>query len=203
MTQLARRSGLLSVLDLGSGLLRDEPEVNEPNLTRALNEDWDLIAFSGDKLLGGAQAGIIVGRPDCLQKLSKNPWMRALRLDKLRLAALQGTLLDHLLEPAQIPVHYLWELPLAGLKRRAQRLAGKLGGEVRPCRSSLGGGTTPGQERDSWGLFLRHPELSAQEWAARLRRGEPALLARVQQEYLVVDLRTITDDGLLEKALKA
>jgi L-seryl-tRNA(Ser) seleniumtransferase len=203
LTALARERGILSVLDLGSGLLQPDAEVDEPNLRRALTEGWDLIAFSGDKLLGGAQAGIIVGRPDCLKKLAKNPWMRALRLDKLRLAALQGTLLDHLLEPQQVPVHYLWDLPLAGLKRRAQRLANNLGAEVRPCRSSLGGGTTPGQERDSWALFLKHPELSAQDWATRLRQGEPALLTRVQQDFVVVDLRTITDDGLLEKALRA
>lgn len=199
LVELARRHQLVSVLDLGSGLLdrRQLPgRMEEPDILNSLAQGWDLIAFSGDKLLGCAQAGFVLGRPDLIERLSRNPWMRALRLDKLRLAALQGGLLDHLLSPENVPVRAMLEQSVEGLKRRAQRLARKIpGAEVRPCRSSIGGGTTPGQELDSWAVCLPANE----ERAMRLRQGNPAVLTRTQQDRIWLDLRTILPEQ--EKAL--
>lgn len=211
LVALARRHNLVSVLDLGSGLL-DRSQLpgglDEPDVKRSVAQGWDLIAFSGDKLLGGAQAGFILGKPELLKRLSKNPWMRALRLDKLRLAALQGGLLDHLLDPLQVPLRFMLSQSEAHLKVRANRLARRLRGaigaavEVRPCLSSIGGGTTPGQELASWAVCLRPPGLD--QWAARLRQGSPAVLVRCHQDWLWLDLRTIlpASEKALEMALK-
>jgi L-seryl-tRNA(Ser) seleniumtransferase len=213
LVDLARQHGVVSVLDLGSGLL-DKNQLpsgmDEPDVRRSLQQGWDLIAFSGDKLLSAAQAGFVLGKPDLLQRLSRNPWMRALRLDKLRLAALQGALLDHLLDPLQVPVRWMLSQSLAHLKVRAQRLARRLRGqvaatiEVRPCKSSLGGGTTPGQELDSWACCLQPTDQSVQEWAARLRQGRPSVLLRCQHDSLWIDLRTVLPhtEKNLEAALK-
>jgi L-seryl-tRNA(Ser) seleniumtransferase len=199
LVELARRHQLVSVLDLGSGLLDRSQlpgRMEEPDILNSLAQGWDLIAFSGDKLLGCAQAGFVLGRPELIERLSRNPWMRALRLDKLRLAALQGGLLDHLLSPENVPVRAMLEQSVEELKRRAQRLARKVpGAEVRPCRSSIGGGTTPGQELDSWAVCLP----ASEERALRLRQGNPAVLTRTQQDRIWLDLRTILPEQ--EKAL--
>ena len=184
--------------------------MQEPDVRGSLRQGWDLIAFSGDKLLGAAQAGFILGKPELLQRLSRNPWMRALRLDKLRLAALQGSLLDHLLEPLQVPLRWMLSQTEAHLKVRANRLARRLRGqlaatvEVRACKSSIGGGTTPGQELDSWAVCLQPTQQGLQEWASRLRQGQPAVLVRCQHDSLWLDMRTVLPDALkdLEVALK-
>jgi len=204
LVEFARQHGLVSVLDLGSGLLDRKQlpgRMDEPDVLAALAQGWDLIAFSGDKLLGCAQAGFVLGRAELVRRLSRNPWMRALRLDKLRLAALQGGLLDHLLSPQQVPVRAMISQSLEELKARAQRLARRLRPrlqvEVCPCRSSIGGGTTPGQELDSWAVCLTVPE--ADQWASRLRQGNPAVLTRIQQNKVWLDLRTILPGQ--EKAL--
>lgn len=204
LVEFARQHGLVSVLDLGSGLLDRQQlpgQMDEPDVQSALAQGWDLIAFSGDKLLGCAQAGFVLGKPELVRRLSRNPWMRALRLDKLRLAALQGGLLDHLLSPHQVPVRAMLSQTSAELKARAQRLARRLRArlqvEVCPCRSSIGGGTTPGQELDSWAVCLTVPE--PDRWARRLRQGNPAVLTRIQQDKIWLDLRTILPGQ--EKAL--
>ena len=214
LVALARQHGVVSVLDLGSGLLdrRQLPVgLDEPDVRKSLEQGWDLIAFSGDKLLGGAQAGFILGKPELLQRLSRNPWMRALRLDKLRLAALQGGLLDHLLQPEQVPLRRMLSSTQTQLKGRAQALARRLRPElkaqveVRACRSSIGGGTTPGQELESWAVCLQPSEASVESWAARLRSGDPAVLARCQHDWLWLDMRTVSAEVVkdLERALKA
>jgi L-seryl-tRNA(Ser) seleniumtransferase len=199
LVALARQRQVLSVLDLGSGLLdrRDLPErMDEPDIRTSLAQGWDLIAFSGDKLLGCAQAGFVLGRADLIRQLSRNPWMRALRLDKLRLAALQGGLLDHLLSPEQVPLRAMLTQSAPELKKRAQRLARKIpGAQVCACRSSIGGGTTPGQELDSWAVCLPGSE----EKARHLRQGDPAVLTRIQHNKIWLDLRTILPDQ--ERAL--
>jgi len=209
LVQLARQHNLVSVLDLGSGLLEREhlPQgMDEPDVRRSLGQGWDLVAFSGDKLLGCAQAGFILGRPELLQRLSKNPWMRALRLDKLRLAALQGGLLDHLINPMRVPVRFMLSQTPAHLKARANRLARRLRGqiaavvEVRKCLSSVGGGTTPGQELESWAVVLAPTGANDEHWASALRQGNPAVLARCAQGALWLDVRTLLP--IQEKALE-
>ncbi|MBN9418716.1 MAG: L-seryl-tRNA(Sec) selenium transferase [Candidatus Eremiobacteraeota bacterium] len=199
LVELARRHEVVSVLDLGSGLLdrRQLPgRMDEPDIVSSLAQGWDLIAFSGDKLLGCAQAGFILGRPDLIGRLSRNPWMRALRLDKLRLAALQGGLLDHLLAPQDVPIRAMLAQASEDLKKRAQRLARKIpGAEVHPCRSSIGGGTTPGQQLDSWAVCLP----ASEERARQLRQGNPSVLTRIQHGKIWLDLRTILPEQ--ERAL--
>jgi L-seryl-tRNA(Ser) seleniumtransferase len=164
-----------------------------------VRDGWDLVAFSGDKLLGGAQAGVILGKLPLLQRLARNPWMRALRLDKLRLAALQGSLLDHLLEPAGLPVVAMLETPLSELKRRANRLANRLKPLLKgraevstaPSQASLGGGTTPEQLLESWACRITPRSESLEEWARQLRLQNPALLGRLHQGSLWLDMRTL------------
>ena len=199
LVALARQHEVISVLDLGSGLLdrRQLPDrLDEPDILGSLAQGWDLVAFSGDKLLGCAQAGFVLGRADLIARLSSNPWMRALRLDKLRLAALQGGLLDHLLDPQQVPLRAMLGQSQQDLKKRAQRLARKIpGAEVQACRSSIGGGTTPGQELDSWAVCLPGSE----EKARQLRQGNPAVLTRIQHGKIWLDLRTILPEQ--ERAL--
>jgi len=196
---LARRHQLISVLDLGSGLLdhQDLPgRLDEPDIRNSLAQGWDLVAFSGDKLLGCAQAGFVLGKAELIKRLSSNPWMRALRLDKLRLAALQGGLLDHLLSPQDLPLRAMLTQSSDQLKKRAQRLARKIpGAQVCACRSSIGGGTTPGQELDSWAVCLPGSE----EKARQLRQGSPAVLTRIQHDKIWLDLRTILPEQ--ERAL--
>lgn len=199
LVALARQREVVSVLDLGSGLLdrRELPgRLDEPDIRGSLTQGWDLIAFSGDKLLGCAQAGFVLGRADLIRRLSSNPWMRALRLDKLRLAALQGGLLDHLLSPQEVPLRAMLSQSLEQLKKRAQKLARKLpGAQVCACRSSIGGGTTPGQEFDSWAVCLP----GSDQRARQLRQGNPAVLTRIQHDKIWLDLRTILPEQ--EKAL--
>lgn len=198
LVALARQRQVLSVLDLGSGLLDqgELPGFNEPDVRGSLAQGWDLIAFSGDKLLGCAQAGFVLGRADLVKRLSSNPWMRALRLDKLRLAALQGGLLDHLLSPQDLPLRAMLTQSADELKKRAQRLARKIpGAQVCACRSSIGGGTTPGQELDSWAVCLPGSEARARQ----LRQGNPAVLTRIQHDQIWLDLRTILPEQ--ERAL--
>jgi L-seryl-tRNA(Ser) seleniumtransferase len=203
LVALARQHGIVSVLDLGSGLLdrRHLPGgMQEPDILGSLAQGWDLIAFSGDKLLGCAQAGFVLGRAELVKRLSQNPWMRALRLDKLRLAALQGGLLDHLLTPAEVPLVAMLSQSLDDLKKRARRLAGKIpGAQVAACRSSIGGGTTPGQELDSWAVCLSVDQ--PDQYARRLRQGDPSILTRIQDQRIWLDLRTILPEQ--EKALLA
>lgn len=215
LVELARQAGILSVFDLGSGLLHGDllpSSWSEPSVSQAVADGWDLMAFSGDKLLGSAQAGIILGRPELLSRLERNPWMRALRLDKLRLAALQGSLMDHLLQPENLPLQRMLQQPLTKVKRRAQQLAQSaraiLGWlarvEVCACTSSLGGGTTPGQSIDSWAVCLTPNQGSLEDWSRRLRLGDPSVLTRIQLGRIWLDLRTLPEGSLqdLRKALE-
>ncbi|MBS2035834.1 L-seryl-tRNA(Sec) selenium transferase [bacterium] len=201
LVSLARQHGIVSVLDLGSGLLdrhRLPVGLLEPDILSSLAQGWDLVAFSGDKLLGCAQAGFVLGKSEYIQRLSRNPWMRALRLDKLRLAALQGGLLDHLLGANNLPLQAMLNQSSENLKKRAQRLARKLpGARVAACRSSIGGGTTPGQELDSWAVCLKVEQ--ADQFARKLRQGNPSVLTRIQEGKIWMDLRTILPEQ--ERAL--
>lgn len=209
LVALAKEFEVVSVLDLGSGLL--EGVLQEPTVPEAVAQGWDLVAFSGDKLLGSAQAGLIVGRPDLIARLASNPWMRALRLDKLRLAALQGSLLDHLRQPGLNPVLAMLRTSSQELQKRAKRLAGKLKKrlaerarvEIRPSQASVGGGTTPGQQIASWAVCLQPLHQSLEEWTSHLRNQRPAVLARCYQDWIWLDMLCLRgdDEVILERAL--
>jgi L-seryl-tRNA(Ser) seleniumtransferase len=223
LARLAGGRGLTFVHDLGSGLVRD-PELDwaggdgwgaEPLVQSAVKDGADVVTFSGDKLLGGPQAGIVAGRRDLVDRLAKSPLLRALRVDKMTLAALDATLGLHLDGRAgDIPLWTMAQTPLAALEARARALAEKLEGtlaatgsgakvEAGPTRAVVGGGSLPGAELESWGLSVTHPERGPQELARRLRVAPTPVIARIEDDRVVLDLRTVGPDrdGVLAEAL--
>jgi L-seryl-tRNA(Ser) seleniumtransferase len=210
---LARRSGVLAVEDLGSGALVDLGAFGLPHertVPEAVADGLDLIAFSGDKLLGGPQAGIIVGRAAPIARLRANPLLRALRVDKATLAAL-GATLQLYLEPEgrgvrKIPLYAMLAATVDALRVRAERLASGLPGRwAVPVATDAraGGGSAPGAVLPSFGLEVRDPAGRPSDLAARLRCGRPRVVARVADDAVVLDLRTVPPelDGELGRAL--
>ena len=177
----------------------------------ALVEGADIVTFSGDKLLGGPQAGIIVGRADLMSLLSTHPLLRALRVDKMTLAALEATLAAYIEGRAdELPLWKMALTPLEDLQRRADAVAGSLESavpaakaEAIPLAAVSGGGSLPGEELDSWGLSVTHPEKTPDEIERALRAHDPPVIARIEQDRVLLDLRTVapTDDTVLLEAL--
>jgi L-seryl-tRNA(Ser) seleniumtransferase len=192
---VAHGAGLPLVDDLGSGVLLDTARfglAHEPTVQESLTAGADLVCFSGDKLLGGPQAGLIVGRAAWLAKLRKHPLARAVRADKLALAALSATLLHYLKDEAEraIPVWRMIAAPPEELARRALAWRAALGvGEVIPGQSTIGGGSLPGETQPTFLWAVNAPR--ANQALARLRRGSPPIIARVQDDLLVFDPRTV------------
>jgi L-seryl-tRNA(Ser) seleniumtransferase len=186
--QLARRGGIPLVDDLGSGSLA--PFGDEPLVGESLAGGADLVAFSGDKLLGGPQAGIVCGRAELVARLRRHPLQRALRPDKLTLAALEGTLLLYA-DPAraerELPALEMLREPLEGVHARAVRLATLVGGTVVETVARAGGGALPLHDLPSAGV-----EVEA-ELAALLRRADPPVVAVLRGDRTVLDCRTIAD----------
>ncbi|KXO88953.1 L-seryl-tRNA(Sec) selenium transferase [Tsukamurella pseudospumae] len=173
------------VMDLGSGLLAADPALpGEPDAASALAAGADLVTASGDKLLGGPQAGILLGRADLVQRLARHPLARAVRADKLVLAALEATV-----GGPQAPVIAYLHADPDGLRRRAERLAGRVGGTVVPHDGRVGGGGAPGVPLPGWAVRL--PEALA----APLRTGDPAVLPRVTDGACLIDLRCVPEDS--------
>jgi L-seryl-tRNA(Ser) seleniumtransferase len=172
------------VADIGSGLLAPHPLLpDEPDAATALRAGADLVTASGDKLLGGPQAGLLLGRANLVQALRRHPFARALRVDKLTLAALEATLTG-----PPPPVRAALEADPAALRRRAEALAALLsdvGADARASVAAVGGGGAPGVELPSAAVTLPVP------FAAALRRGRPAVLGRVERDRLLLDLRTV------------
>jgi L-seryl-tRNA(Ser) seleniumtransferase len=195
LAALAHRRGLPLVDDLGSGALVDLGE--EPTARASLAAGADLVCFSGDKLLGGPQAGIVAGRADLVERLRRHPLQRALRIDKLSLAALEGTLLLYL-DPAralaEVPVLRQLREDAAAVRARAERLAAAVDGEVEETTARVGGGALPLAELPSFACAL--PE----ELAAPLRAGEPPVVGVVRDGRLLLDCRTLTDAEAEEAA---
>ena len=192
LAAVARRHGLPLVDDLGSGALGDVP--GEPSARDSLTAGADLVCFSGDKLLGGPQAGIVAGRADLVERLRRHPLQRALRVDKLTLAALEGTLQLHLESPTRVPVlRMLGEDPSA-VRARAERLAELTGGSVEETVARVGGGALPLAELPSFACALD------EALAAPLRTGEPPVVGIVRDGKLLLDCRTLADDELDEVA---
>ena len=182
------------MFDIGSGALADVPELaGEPLAREALGAGCDLVCFSGDKLLGGPQAGILAGGADAIAACRRHPLARALRIDKLSLAALEATLRiyrDPARARAELPVLRAVLEPGADVRRRAEALAARIGGSVVETVARVGGGALPLAELASFGVRL---EGDADQLAARLREGDPAVLARVSDGALVLDCRTLGD----------
>jgi L-seryl-tRNA(Ser) seleniumtransferase len=192
LAAVARRHGLPLVDDLGSGVLGEIP--GEPSARGSLAAGADLVCFSGDKLLGGPQAGIAAGRADLVERLRHHPLQRAVRVDKLTLAALEGTLVLHLDAPERVPVlRMLRERPEA-VRARAERLAAATGGAVEETVARVGGGALPLAEIPSYACALD------EALAAPLRAAEPPVIGIVRDGKLLLDCRTLADDELDEVA---
>jgi L-seryl-tRNA(Ser) seleniumtransferase len=189
LAQVAGRHGLPLVDDLGSGVLtriEDEPSVGE-----SLAAGADLVCFSGDKLLGGPQAGIVVGRAELIERLRRHPLQRAVRADKLTLAALEGTLRLYL-EPEraarEVPVLRMVSEPAEDVRARAERLAAAVGGEIEETVARVGGGALPLAELPSFACAVE------EDLAEPLRRGDPPVIGVVRDGRLLLDCRTLSDD---------
>jgi L-seryl-tRNA(Ser) seleniumtransferase len=192
LAEVAGRHGLPLVDDLGSGAFAQFED--EPSAKDALAAGADLVCFSGDKLLGGPQAGIVVGRAELVERLRRHPLQRALRADKLTLAALEGTLLAYLDAPEQIPVVRMLREQSAEVRRRAERLCEAVGGELEQTVARVGGGALPLAELESWACSVE------ESLAAPLRLGEPPVVGVVRDGRLLLDCRTLTDDEAAEAA---
>jgi L-seryl-tRNA(Ser) seleniumtransferase len=178
------------VADLGSGLLAPDPLLpDEPDAATALSEGADVVTASGDKLLGGPQAGIVLGRADVVARMARHPLARAVRADKLTLAALEATV-----RAGMSPVTQALHADAERLHARAKRLADAVGAAVVAHDGRVGGGGAPGVPLPGWAVRL--PEAAAEP----LRAGDPAVLPRVHDGACLVDLRCIReadDDSLL------
>jgi L-seryl-tRNA(Ser) seleniumtransferase len=192
LAAIARAHGLPLVDDLGSGALRDVP--GEPSARESLAAGADLVCFSGDKLLGGPQAGIVAGRADLVERLRRHPLQRALRVDKLTLAALEGTLQLHLESPMRVPVLRMLGEDVSVVRTRAERLAELTGGSVEETVARVGGGALPLAELPSFACALD------ESLAAPMRTGKPPVVGIVRDGKLLLDCRTLADDELDEVA---
>src|SRR5437660_2589796 len=197
---VARRHGLPLVDDLGSGHVSASNRLllgqEEPTARVSLAGGADLVCFSGDKLLGGPQAGIVLGDAELVERLRRHPLQRALRIDKLSLAALEGTLLLHLEAPERIPVLRTLGQDTATVRARAERLAAATGGEVEETVGRVGGGALPLAELPSFACALE------ESLAEPLRTGEPPVGGVVRDGRLLLDCLTLTD-AEAEEAAKA
>ena len=210
---MGREHGLPTMFDLGSGSLLELQRLGLPAETtvqQAVGQGFDLVTFSGDKLLGGPQAGIIVGRAQAVARLRSHPLMRPLRPDKLTLAGLlatleayrDGTAQDELAVPAML------SCPLDRLKRRATRLRDRLReacGEpwrfgLMQVESRVGGGAQPTARLPSWAVTMEHPEQGPDGLEALLRTADPPVVARIEQHALLLDVRTVADAELTAMA---
>ena len=186
LVRVGRAHGIPVVDDLGSGVLVELED--EPSARDALAAGADLVCFSGDKLLGGPQAGIVVGRGELVERLRRHPLQRALRADKLTLAALEATLalyLDPERAAREIPVLQMLAEPAEAVRARAEQLAGLVGGDVEQTVGRVGGGALPLAELPGFACSVE------EELAARLREADPPVVALVRDGRCLLDCRTI------------
>jgi L-seryl-tRNA(Ser) seleniumtransferase len=218
LAELAHQKNIPVLEDLGSGLLMDLTPYGlprEPTVRETLKAGIDLVTFSGDKLLGGPQAGIIVGNRDVIDKVRKHPMARALRIDKLTLAALEATLrlyLDPQKALEQVPTLRMLSLPVADLQQRCETLLPGLieaTGDAADCTiveatATVGGGALPLAELPGRVIALVPKDISLNELTTRLRSCEPAVVGRIQDEKFLIDPRTLNadDETFLLRALQ-
>ncbi len=208
LASLARETGTILMEDLGSGVLVDLSPYglhDEPLVSDVLKSGVDVVMFSGDKLLGGPQCGIIAGRADIIFSLKKHPLCRALRIDKLSLAALEATL--RLYRAPHDPFHKVPVLraisqPVEEIEARADRLAGALAAagitDVMsiPSRAYVGGGSLPQQTLESYAVAVTVPSHSPDALAAALRAARPPVIGMIREDRFVMDVRTLIDEDL-------
>jgi L-seryl-tRNA(Ser) seleniumtransferase len=221
LVQLGRQHQLPVVHDLGSGCLIDLTQyglVKEPTVQEMIKTGVDAITFSGDKLLGGPQAGIILGKKTLLDSFKVNPLTRALRIDKLTLAALESTLLLYLDEKKameEIPTLQMLSLDTKRLKKRGRRLLKRLSGigntrmtfTLREDISQVGGGALPLQDLPTIVVSIKPLDFSVNSLEENLRKGDLPIISRIRKEELILDMRTVFDKEIpllatgIEKAL--
>jgi L-seryl-tRNA(Ser) seleniumtransferase len=208
---LSAETGVPFAYDVGSGLIRDVGDgplavlADEPSVHAAVRAGADLVVFSGDKLLGGPQAGIVAGRTELVARCARHPLARALRVDKLQRAALEATLRAHLRDPVphDVPTIAMLAAELDGLLARAERLASSLREHLDGTRGDVdvavtelagvvGGGALPGVELPSAGLAVTGVDPDA--LLARLRAGDPPVIARIEDDRVLLDLRTVAPE---------
>ncbi len=212
LAELGRETGIPVMSDLGSGFLVDLSPYGlpyEPTVQETVRQGADVVTFSGDKLLGGPQAGIIVGRRDIVDRMKKNPLTRALRVDKQTLAALQATLREYL-DPENalksIPTLRMLTARPDTLRRKAEHLADLLRETVGPevnialekGISQVGGGAMPTAEPETTLVTLEPKRMSVERLASRLRDTDPALIGRVQELKMLLDPRTLQEDDFAQ-----
>ena len=222
LVQLGREHHLPVLDDLGSGCFVDLTQYGlekEPTVQEAIRTEVDVVTFSGDKLLGGPQAGIILGKKNLLDLIKINPLTRALRIDKLTLAALESTLLlyfDEKRAMEEIPTLRMLNLDTKGLKRKGRRLLKRLSGmtnkrmtfALKEDVSQVGGGALPLQELPTIVLAIKPLNVSVNDLEENLRKGEPAIISRISKDELILDMRTVLDEEIpllaagIEKSLR-
>jgi L-seryl-tRNA(Ser) seleniumtransferase len=215
LAALAKERGVLLLEDLGSGAILDTTRfglVAEPTIAAALEDGADLVMASGDKLLGGPQAGIIAGSAAAVERVARHPLARAVRADKTALAGIAATLRHYARGEAEarVPVWRMIAAPESFIRERAERIAGEARSEgisvaIEATQSTVGGGSLPGETLPSWGIVLcAGRDEGVDGLARRLRLGDPGLFGRIDRDRLVLDLRTVLpeDDTLLIAALR-
>ncbi|HLH41100.1 MAG TPA: L-seryl-tRNA(Sec) selenium transferase [Bryobacteraceae bacterium] len=205
LTALARERGLPLYEDLGSGCIADLRPfgIDEPRVSESLDAGVNLVSFSGDKLLGGPQAGLIAGDAELVARLRRNPLFRALRLDKLITQALEATLRHLLFERwSEIPALRMIRATAEEIRERAESIRAKIPAlEILEGRSVAGGGSTPEQSISTW-LLAVPGNAAARE--KELRASEPPIIGRIEDDRLVLDLRTVSpeEEDFLMRALR-
>jgi L-seryl-tRNA(Ser) seleniumtransferase len=213
LAELGQARGVPVMEDLGSGCLVDLTRYGfpyEPTVPEVVASGVDLVSFSGDKLLGGPQAGILVGRGALVERLAQNPLNRALRIDKFTVAALEATLYAYEAGTAleTIPTLRMLTEPAASVRRRARRILGRLpaaaqrdlGAQVIESRSQVGGGALPTVELPTAAIALGTPERPAERLDEALRAGRPAVLGRLLDDHLLLDCRTVLPSDVVALA---
>lgn len=212
IAELGREVGVASMIDLGSGSLLADSDLaalgltREPSVAQAVKSGVDLVSFSGDKLLGGPQAGIICGRADQVEACRRHPLMRALRPDKLTMIALEATLSAYRdgRSASDVPAWTMLSAPLDLLRARAQKIAASLAAAddaaaiVEPidCTSAVGGGAMPRARLPSVGLWVQARGLEAHQLEQRLRGLPTPIVARIVDGRVILDMRTIADSDI-------
>ncbi len=198
LTGLGRDRGILVYEDLGSGCLVDlrAQGIDEPLVTESLAAGVNVVSFSCDKLLGGPQSGIIAGETSLVQRIRRNPLYRALRVDKLIIESLEVTL-KHLLTEnwSAIPSLQMILAPIKEIRQRAERVAAKLAAlnvSIQENETAIGGGSTPDETLPTWVVELTTSEPNAFE--SRLRRGAVPVIARIERDKIIFDMRTVADE---------
>lgn len=211
LATLAHEHGLLLYEDAGSGQLSDLSAygiVDEPIVSAIVASGADVISFSGDKLLGSAQAGLIVGKHAIIERLRKHPLYRALRSDKLRLAALEATLVAHRRDAAaaEVPVVQMLALSKEEIESRAKQLIEHVGDTeleltLQPGESAIGGGAGPTSNLPTTLVAITHPRMTTQEIERVLRNSSPPVIGRISEGKVLLDLRTVFPEELTELVL--